>query len=186
MQRTKVKGTGARKPSQPDSEPDFYAMSFVVEKEKKTAMAPAAIGSPTASVIVPSVAAMSPSSWRPSPTVLSPGQALLSEKIMHDSLTRSGLMGMRGAGNTTGGGSTRSSFLGPAALPTASEREIMAQMIAASSRLQNLREASGLGHFSFGGSSTTKSSSAGLLNQATGPLHLNAFNMACNCSIPAF
>ena len=39
MQRTKVKGTGARKPSSPETEPDFFSMPFVYAKDKVAAIA---------------------------------------------------------------------------------------------------------------------------------------------------
>lgn len=176
MQRTKVKGTGARKASSPETEPDFYSMPFVYERDDKKNDAAAAV-SPTATM---PTAAASPVTGRPFASAssellkVSP-PAYSTAKPVIQPLARSGLAGLNSS----------ASMLPPSRLSAgwqenAARREIMAQMMASSSRIQSLRETSQL-------SVALGSSYSPFLTPAqSGPLHLNALNMPCTCAIPAF
>lgn len=193
MQRTKVKGTGARKASSPETEPDFYQMPFVYEKDgKKNDAVSAAPATKAAAAPVPPAAAApaSPSSFaEASPNLQgrSPTSGLTSDllkmsppsfpthKPFNDTLASSAIYGGL---NATG-----------AAFPSAlagfgARQELVAQMMASNSRLQSLRDANHLALLNSNGLGAFSSSS--LRPAGTGPLHLNAINMPCNCSMPAF
>ena len=193
MQRTKVKGTGARKPSQPDTEPDFYAMPFVHDKESKKP-APV-VASPTATM---PVAVMSPSPPLAASYIFkfAPSPPLSGKPIMHDSVSRSAFLGM--GGMNASGNAIKSNL--SSLMTNATRREIIEEMLANSARMQSLANAgSSSGSHAVDYPSSMRHNSSGSLpsgydhalmvagsSSQCGPLHLNALNMPCVCAIPAF
>jgi HSF-type DNA-binding len=192
MQRTKVKGTGARKASSPETEPDFYTMPFVYERGgKKSAAASPTASQPTAAAAPPSPNMSSPVLQdRPFPTVSSDLRKMsppsyTTVKPVGGTLSRASLLGVSNGPGALLPPSGFASFQN-----NLSRREIMAQMIASSSRIHSLRES--LTANAVGSSLNDRSS---LLGESSllpytptqrGPLHLNALNMPCNCALPAF
>lgn len=202
MQRTKVKGTGARKPSQPDTEPDFYDMKFVLEKpSKKPAQlvtSPRAVTMPMSAVSPSSVSLQAPLHAVAYVSKYAPSPPLSSKPLVRGSylggMTTSVDLGMK---------SSLPSLLAPASMTNANRREIIDRMIANSTRMQNLAHSGngGSSHLDFPaynmrgcntgnmphdhplgfGTSLLAGASA-----QRGPLHLNALNMPCMCAIPAF
>lgn len=176
MQRTKVKGTGARKPSSPETEPDFYAMPYVYEKDQQSASAP----SPCLRVGPPD-----PLSSERDVIQLQREESKCSSPVNGSPRmegTRS-LSMWHGANNSA----AFPSILGVASVPCGWQRATMAQMITAASRLQEMR---GRQLAVFGGRADFSGPDDPLLYSALaqhqGPLHLNANNMPCDCSVPSF
>jgi hypothetical protein len=202
MQRTKVKGTGARKPSSPETEPNFYSLPFVYEKEKPATEA-AAAAAPVAALAAPRAAASvaSPSAAKPSAAPkripVEVKMPLSSHGVLPGSPRAFGgslrAIPAAGAGSPEVARATANllnfpSLLTPAGVPSNSRRAIMAQMLATSSRLQSLRDSQSL---SLAASGVGRHFDNPLLlsvlqQQPRGPLHLNANNMPCDCARPAF
>ncbi|CAB9516690.1 Heat stress transcription factor [Seminavis robusta] len=210
MQRTKVKGTGARKAAAPETEPDFWSMSFVFDKKAAAAPKPPppAAASPVATMPAAATSpSFSPASVRQSVNFPRLAAAKPSPSTYTSTFPTS-LVGLNAGGlstlspNQLAGGHllpSAASFLGQAAttLPdlnsqreaNETRRAMIEQMIAMSSRLQSLRETNRNSFLGTSGNSASLQSNALLragLGQPQGPLHLNSFGRACTCAIPAF
>lgn len=171
MQRTKVKGTGARKPSVPESEPDFSKFHVCYEKNTSSPTAATASRGQPAAAAGMDVAVRSgevKNHVSPRFAAAAPGTGMISsyQPFLPGSL---------------GGGASFPSLLGPAGLPDdARRRAIMAEMIAASSRLQHFRAVQASNNQNFGSSSLLY----GALLHSNRPLHLDGSNMPCDCPSP--
>lgn len=177
MQRTKVKGTGARQPSSPDTEPDFYSLPFVYEKGNSFA-AQVSLASPRAE---PETSAQRKETKHAS----SPFLANYSghENSFKGADTMSSFTSP--CGNYTGAQvASFPSLLRPNSLADSARRAIMSRMIANSTEMQRLRALRADGGLA--GSRCPDLLYGALSHQQRGPLHLNSNNMACDCAMPAF
>lgn len=185
MQRTKIKGTGARKPSQPKSEPNFYSMPFVYEiKDAKQQRA--SLSLPVASTSMASIPNSDPSLVSATSTlpvsrysIDTKSAPLLSSTT---TLRESVLPGASGA---------CASLLPPAGMSSVTRREIMDELLASSARMQALADGAFLrrsaaqtysNQLKF--ASSLMSSSFQGSNMERGPLHLNALNKPGDCAVP--
>lgn len=204
MQRTKVKGTGARKASSPETEPNFYAMPFVFDDSKPRRKAPPAVApvaspsatmpTPAAAVVASPLGSTSPSSSRRLDNLLagiskvSPPSYATAPKPISDSVARAAILRLNSPSSLEGRPLLPTSRLA-LALPE-SRLDVMSQMMASSARLERLREANRLSltHSALQQQPSSFLGESSLLPASTqrGPLHLNALNMPCTCAVPAF
>jgi hypothetical protein len=200
MLRTKVKGTGARKASSPETEPDFYSMPFVQDNNP--------VASPVATKPVPPEAVSPQMSVRQQvslperahATPVSPSPAFSAKPRVPDSLSKSAILGVSVAAapyslaNHLAAAPVFPNLEPPAADSSQAYRVILTQLMETSNRLNTLREANRVSFTFSSENDGAPSASLDLLAVAAantqqrqnGPLHLNAMGMACDCAIPAF